>query len=166
MLEQKDGWLVVNVRDAQWVEHPLFGRRASFEGNRRFPQTGIRVVVLEPDQPACRYHRENAQEDFLVLSGRCTLLVNDEQRDLEAWDFVHCPPGVSHVFVGAGDGPCAILMIGHRPENHELFYPESELARRFGAETPTPTPDPRVAYADLDRPAPCEAPEWPPQESP
>ncbi|RMF73726.1 MAG: cupin domain-containing protein [Acidobacteria bacterium] len=161
MLEQNDGWFVVNLRDATWYAHPLFGRRAELEREGRFPQTGIRVVVLEPGQPACRYHRENAQEDFLVLSGRCTLLVNDEQRELSAWDFVHCPPGVTHVFVGAGDGPCALLMIGHRPGNHELFYPESEAARRFGAEAPEPTSDPRIAYADVPRPEPCEPPEWP-----
>ena len=24
----------------------------------------------------------------------------------------HCPAGVEHVFVGAGEGPCAVLMIG------------------------------------------------------
>ena len=74
----------------------------------------------------------------------------------------HCPAGVSHVFVGAGDGPCAILMIGHRPEKHDLFYPESELARKYGAESPESTPAPRVAYADVERPTPMDrSPEWP-----
>ncbi|MBD3867566.1 MAG: hypothetical protein IFK94_05525 [Acidobacteria bacterium] len=74
----------------------------------------------------------------------------------------HCPAGVSHVFVGAGDGPCAILMIGHHPEKHDLFYPESELARKYGAESPESTPDPRVAYADVERPTPMDrSPEWP-----
>ena len=162
MLEQRDGWFVVNVCDARWHSHPLFGKRAAFELHGRFPQTGIRLMLLEPGRPACRYHRENAQEDFLVLSGRCLLLVNGEQRELGPWDFVHCPPGVSHVFVGAGDGPCALLAIGHRPENHELYYPECELARPHGAEAPEPTPDPRVAYSDVERPAPCDPPDWPP----
>ncbi len=74
----------------------------------------------------------------------------------------HCPAGVSHVFVGAGDGPCAILMIGHHPEKHDLFYPESELARKYGAESPESTPAPRVAYADVERPTPMDrSPEWP-----
>ena len=80
---------------------------------------------------------------------------------MKAWDYVHCPPGVSHVFVGAGDGPCAILMIGHRPAGHELYYPESELARRYGAEAPQPTADPRVAYSDVAPRERIPAPDWP-----
>ena len=161
MLEEKSGWFVVNVREAGWVGHPEFGKRCLFETGRQFPHTGINIAVLEPGKPACRYHRENAQEDFLVLSGECLLLVNGEERQLKAWDFVHCPPGVSHVFIGAGDGPCAILMIGHRPAGHELYYPENGLARRHGAETPEPTPDPRVAYSDVAPRETIDAPEWP-----
>ncbi|MCB9870478.1 MAG: cupin domain-containing protein [Planctomycetes bacterium] len=161
MVEEQGGWYVVNIAQAKWSEHPLFGRRCILEHNTRFPQTGIGVAVLEPGKPACRYHRENAQEDFLVLSGECTLLVNGEERQLRAWDFVHCPPGVTHVFVGAGTGPCAILMIGHRPQGHALFYPESEAARRVGAEAPEPTPDPRVAYSDVPPRQEIPAPKWP-----
>ena len=162
MIEERDGWFVVNVNRARWLSNPAFGKRCSFETQgERFPEIGIGISVLEPGKPNCRYHREGAQEDFLVLSGECLLLVNGEGRRLKTWDFVHCPAGVNHVFVGAGDGPCAILMIGHRPENIELFYPASELARPHGAEAPEPTPDPRVAYSDVTRFEACEAPEWP-----
>jgi uncharacterized cupin superfamily protein len=160
-LEERGGWFVVNVRNAKWFGHPDFGKRCMFEMQRPFPQTGINLAVLEPGTPNCRYHREAAQEDFLVLSGECLLLVNGEEKRLKAWDFVHCPPGVSHVLVGAGDGPCAILMIGHRPTEHELFYPESELARRYGAESPEPTPDPKVAYSDVGPRQPIDTPPWP-----
>jgi len=162
MVEQRSGWSVVNVADARWVSHPTFGKRCILEGRARFPQTGVNITVLEPGRPNCRYHREEAQEDFLVLSGECLLLVNGEERKLRAWDFVHCPPGVSHVFVGQGEGPCAILMIGHRPEKESLYYPASEAARRFGAETPEPTADPRIAYGDVPRWADGEPPAWPP----
>ena len=161
MVEERGGFRIVNVREATWIAHPEFGLRCLFEGGEPFPQTGVNIAVIEPGQPACRYHREEAQEDFLVLSGECLLLVNGEERPLKAWDFVHCPPGVSHVFVGAGEGPCAILMIGHRPAEHSLYYPESELARRYGAETPEPTPEPRVAYSDVAPREPIEAPDWP-----
>lgn len=160
MVEEQSGWYVVNVQEARWAAHPMFGKRCIFE-KEPFPQTGIGIAVIEPGMPNCRYHREGAQEDFLVLSGECLLLVNGEERRLKAWDFVHCPPGVSHVFVGAGDGPCAILMIGHRPAQHDLFYPESELARHHGAESPEPTPDMRVAYADVPRREEIPAPDWP-----
>ena len=39
------------------------------------------------------HHRENAQEGFLVLSGECLLIVEEEERRLRAWDFFHCPGG-------------------------------------------------------------------------
>ena len=149
MIQEREGWFVVNVRDAQWKSSPAFGKHCQFEVRGPFPQTGILLAVLEPGKPNCRYHREEAQEDFLVLSGECLLLVNGEERKLEAWDFVHCPAGVSHVFVGAGNGPCLILMIGHRPQREQLFYPANDLARKYGAEAPEPTPDPHVAYSDV-----------------
>lgn len=37
------------------------------------------------------YHRENAQEGFLVVSGECLLIVEGEQRRLVAWDFFTVP---------------------------------------------------------------------------
>ena len=149
MIEQGGGWFVVNVRDARWVGSEAFGRRCIFEGQGRFPHTGVRLAVLEPGKPACRYHRENAQEDFLVLSGECSLLVNDEERRLRAWDYFHCPPGVSHVLRGGDSGPCLVVMIGHRPPDHRVFYPASDAARRWNAESPEPTPDRNVAYSDV-----------------
>jgi hypothetical protein len=33
---------------------------------------------------------------------------------------VHCPPWTQHIFVGAGDGPCAILMVGARTPPWEV----------------------------------------------
>jgi uncharacterized cupin superfamily protein len=139
---------VVNVRDAQWGTHDTFGSACRFEPEPgAFEQLGINIRVLEPGQPNCLYHRENLQEDFLVLSGECLLLVDGEERPLKAWDFVHMPPDVDHVFVGAGDGPCAILMVGARSEDEELFYPVAEVAQRHGASAEKDTPSPEEAYA-------------------
>lgn len=165
IVQEMEGWFVVNVADARWVESPDFGKRCVFEGQERFPSLGIGISVLEPGKPACRYHREEAQEDFLVLHGECRLLVNGEERMLKAWDFVHCPAGVTHVFIGAGDGPCAILMVGDRPENLRFHYPKHEIAARYGAESPEATGDPAVAYRDITRHADCDAPRWPLDES-
>ena len=142
-----EGWFVVNARDSVWWRNETFGWGTVFESEENgFKEFGINVQVLEPGQPNCLYHRENQQEDFLVLSGECLLLVEEEERPLKAWDFVHCPPGTNHVFVGAGDKPCAILMVGSRSRNEELVYPASELAQRHGAGAQEETPEPRVAY--------------------
>jgi quercetin dioxygenase-like cupin family protein len=162
MIEEREGWHVINVREARWYENAAFGMVASFEKpGEKFPETGVHLFVLEPGKPNCRYHREGAQEDFLVLAGECLLLVNGEERKLGTWDYVHCPAGVTHVFVGAGEGPCALLAIGHRPKDVPLFYPESELAKKYGAEAPEPTPDPKVAYSDVAQREEIDPPAWP-----
>ena len=140
-----DGWFVVNAREARWLDGP-FGAFTRFEGATPFAHVGINIGVLQPGQPSCMYHGENEQEDFLVLHGECVLLVEGEERRLQAWDFVHCPPWTEHVFVGAGDGPCAILAVGTR-SGGAVVYPVSELARRHGAGVEIETGEPDVAYA-------------------
>jgi uncharacterized cupin superfamily protein len=148
-----DGWFVVNVRDAEWWTSKTFGSGTVFESQDfPFPRLGINIAVLEPGQPNCLYHSESQQESFLVLAGECKLLVDGEQRPLKAWDFVHCPAGTEHVFVGASEEPCVILMAGERSDDEQLLYPVSELAARYGASAEETTPDPKQAYAPFERP--------------
>jgi uncharacterized cupin superfamily protein len=146
-----NGWFVRNVRDATWTVHPKFGARGSFEGAYGdFEEIGINIRVLDPGQPACLYHRESFQEDFLVLSGECLLLVEGEERLVKKWDF-HLPANAEHVFVGAGTTPCAILMVGVRGEKGDVFYPASEVAQRHGAAARADTDSPHDVYAPLGR---------------
>jgi uncharacterized cupin superfamily protein len=146
------GWFVVNVRDAEWRTSKTFGSGCVFESEKSwFTQLGFNLSVLQPGEPNCLYHTESQQEAFLVLSGECKLLVNGEERLLQPWDFFHCPAGTEHVFVGAGDGPCVILMTGARTEDEQLFYPASELAARYGASAEEDTHDPKQAYSPFER---------------
>src|SRR2546427_1477949 len=139
-----EGWFVVNAKESRWLEHEKFGSGTTFEGEPEFAQLGINIGVLEPGQPACMYHRESAQEDFLVLWGECLLLVEGEERRLKAWDFVHCPPWTDHVFVGAGDGTCGILAIGGRAQQ-AFANPTSDLPPATGRAVGKKTPDPKGA---------------------
>ena len=143
-----DGWFVVNVRDTAWVVHDAFGSGCVFENRDAggFPDLGINISVVQPGQPLCLYHEESAQEDFLILAGEALLLVNGEERPLQTWDFVHSPPGTKHIFLGAGDGPCVILMTGSRTADWRVHYPVSELAARYGAGAEAETSDPGQAY--------------------
>ena len=151
-----DGWFVVNVRDAQWIttdggEKRTTGSECPFESREHwFREFAIKIHVLAPGEPNGLYHSEQQQEAFLVLSGECRLLVEEEERILRAWDFFHCPPGTEHIFVGAGEGPCAVLMVGTRSEDEGLFYPVSELAARYGASAETATASPDDAYAAFE----------------
>ncbi len=119
----------------------------SFETEEHaFPQLGFALHVLEPGVPAGLYHAESQQEAFLVLSGVCRLLVEG----LGPWDFFHGRAGTEHMFVGARDGPCVILMTGTRSNDMEVSYPVSKLAARYGASVDEETFDPDVAYARFE----------------
>jgi uncharacterized cupin superfamily protein len=142
----KNGWFFVHVADATWIRSSKHGIVCDFEGDNPFPQVGINIHVVQPGQPACLYHREDAQENFFILSGECLLLVEEEEHSLKAGHFVHCPPGTNHVFVGAGEEPCAILMVGHRSPDVRLCYPVSGLAAKYGASVEQETTNPREAY--------------------
>ena len=152
LVPRGEGWFVVNALEAPWRHYERFGSACVFEGDVRFPEVGVNIQLLSPGEPNSMYHGENAQEDFLVLSGECLLLVEGDERPLRQWDFVHCPAWTEHVFVGAGDGPCAILMIGARPANEELLYPVVEIALKHGAGVTKETRSAQEAYAPFTRP--------------
>jgi uncharacterized cupin superfamily protein len=152
LVPKGEGWFVLNAKEARWLEHETFGSGTVFEGDPKFSELGINISVLAPGQPLCMYHREDAQEDFLVLFGDCLLLVEGEERPLKAWDLVHCPPWTDHVIVGAGDGPCGILAVGSRARD-DIVYPVADVATRHGAGVEKETPDPKEAYAPFERPA-------------
>ncbi|HVU78920.1 MAG TPA: cupin domain-containing protein [Gaiellaceae bacterium] len=145
-----EGWFVVNARDAAWLRHEAFGERCVFECNgavararedvevQLFPQLGITLAVFQPGQPSTLYHAEPRQEDFLVLSGSCAAVIDGERRELRAWDFVHCPAGTPHSFVGAGDGPCVMVAVGARTGERGVRYFPTPLAASVDEETDSP----------------------------
>ena len=143
-----DKAFILNVAAAPALSHPRRATLIDFEDDEApWPDTGVNIQVLQPGQPNCRYHLEPVQEDFLVLHGECLVILDGEERRLRQWDFVHCPAGTPHVFVGAGDGPCAVLMIGSRRED-AARYVVSDVAAKYDASVTEPTDDPAQAYAD------------------
>ena len=149
---------MVNAREVPWFESDGCGFYATFEPeDARFDQVGLGLGILRPGEPSALYHGEDAQEDFLVLSGECLLLIEGEERRLRAWDFVHCPPWTEHIFVWQAMGPCLILGVGARRTGRGIRYPVNELALRYGAGVEEETTDPKVAYARFgdDEPVVC-----------
>jgi quercetin dioxygenase-like cupin family protein len=141
-----EGWFVANARDVTWVTSDERGQDTDFEGRQQWTQLGFRIQVLGPGQRSM-YHRELGQEDFLVVSGKCIAIIEGKEHHLKAWDFVHCPPWTEHAFVGAGDGPCAIVMAGNRAGGFDVVYPVNEVAAKHGASVEEEASDPDAAYA-------------------
>ena len=146
-----EGWFVVNAREARWKDEGALGSYCNFEGKRRFPHFGINVSVLEPGERVGMYHREKAQEAFLVLSGECTLIVEGTERQLVAWDFFYCPPETEHIIVAAAEQSAILLAVGARGRSVAggLVYTVCKAAARYGASVVRETTDPAVAYAKV-----------------
>jgi quercetin dioxygenase-like cupin family protein len=123
-----DSWWVRNVRDLEWTENDM-GSYCLLAAD----ELAINLNVLGPGQPMALYHHEPHQEGFLVLRGECDLVVEGESRRLHEWDYFHCPPGVAHVVVGAGEEPALVVAVGSRVGGGSATYPND--------------PDPRAAYA-------------------
>jgi uncharacterized cupin superfamily protein len=154
-----EGWFVVNAHEAAWLANDAFGDKCVFEADKpvvrnrpeldvlRFADVGVALRVLHPGQPSGLYHAESNQEDFVVLAGECLLIVEGRERRLGAWDFVHCPPHTAHVFVGSGQEPCVVLMVGRRNPGRQIVYPVDEAARHHGASVESETASAAEAYA-------------------
>jgi uncharacterized cupin superfamily protein len=146
------GWFVLNARDARWFDRGERGLVCYFEGEgeAEFPQVGFNLFVLGPGHPMSMYHWEADQEDFLVLQGEALLIAEGEERPLRQWDFVHCPAGMSHVIVGAGDRPCIVVAVGAREHQQGPDwggYPVDDTARRHNAGVDEETNEAEKAYA-------------------
>jgi uncharacterized cupin superfamily protein len=157
-----EGWFVVGARDARWIERPGRGHVLPLTGwsdeeaSRYFPQLGLGIVRLAPDEPIGMYHWENDQEDFLILAGEALLIIEGQERPLRQWDFVHCPPRAAHMIVGAGDGPCLVLAVGAREHQAGEWggYPVADEALARGVGVTSETDDADEAYARFPAPSP------------
>src|SRR5512133_3617241 len=142
-----DGWFILNLSEIGWETLPGGGTWCVFESPAARSQTlGIGVHILEKGETPGFYHEENQQEGFLVLSGECIAIVEGEERRMGPWDYLHCPPGTCHITIGAGDKPCAILMVGTRSPDETTLYPVDEVAAKYSAAVEEETDSAEVAY--------------------
>jgi uncharacterized cupin superfamily protein len=137
-----DGWYVLNLADMAWATVPPFGIAQDF-----FP--GVHIHVLQPGECNGYYHAEDAQEGFLVLSGECIAIIENEERRLRRWDYFHSPPWTEHITIGAGEQPCAILMFGSPDPSRKVSWIANEEAAKHGASVAKTTSNGSEVYPDL-----------------
>jgi uncharacterized cupin superfamily protein len=153
-----DGWFILNVADIAWAAVEGGGTWCALSADS--PLLGIGIHILWPGQAPGMYHRESNEEGFLVLSGECIAIVEGEERRMGPWDYLRCPPGTAHITVGAGDAPCAILMVGTRAPDRKIEYLPEPAAARHGFSVAQATESPREAYAERAPIVPARSP-WP-----
>ena len=156
-----DGWFIMNLRDMAWAKVAGGGTWAAWETRETASKTlGWGVHILWPGDAPGYYHRESQQEGFLVLSGECIAIVEGEEHRMGPGDVLHSPPGTGHITVGAGAGPCALVMVGTRSPDNEIEYLVDAAAAKYGHSVEQPTDSPREAYKDRPPIEPARSP-WP-----
>jgi mannose-6-phosphate isomerase-like protein (cupin superfamily) len=150
------GWFVLNARDARWFDKPGQGHSVpltghdEYEAETFFPMLGLAIRVVGPGEPTGTYHWETEQEDFLVLAGEGLVIIEGDERPLRQWDFVHCPPGAKHAFVGAGDAPFVLLCASSRRFQKDGpwgYYCADATAAKYNAASPEDTQNGEIADA-------------------
>jgi uncharacterized cupin superfamily protein len=155
------GWFIENIADLRWQTVPGGGTWCAFETpESSSPTLGVGVHILYPGDTPGYYHAESNQEGFLVLSGECIAIVEGEEHRMRAWDYLHCPPGTAHITIGAGDEPCALLMVGTRSRDTTVRYLVDPAAAKHGAAVETESSSPREVYKDRPPIVPATSP-WP-----
>ena len=154
------GWFVVNARDGRWLHNDMRAVcRFGGEGAAHFDDLGIGLYWIQPGKPMSLYHHEAGQEDFLILRGRCIVIVEGEERPVGPWDLFHCPPRTAHTIVNAGAEPALILAVGARKGKGSARYPFEPVAARRGAGVPDASTPATETYAGFGKPVAGPAPE-------
>jgi hypothetical protein len=96
---------IVNVADAQATARPARAIAIDFESaDTPWPDTGVNIMIMQPRPAELPLPPRAGPRGLLVLHGECRAIVDSEERPMRQWDLLHCPAGIDHVFVGAGDG--------------------------------------------------------------
>ena len=104
------------------------------------------------------YHAEEAQEDFLVLSGECLLIV--EGRSGSSVPGTSCTAHRGPSTCSSGPARSRAFAGGRRArKGRGLRYPVNETALEHGAGVEEETSDPSVAYARFAEDKPISCPE-------
>jgi mannose-6-phosphate isomerase-like protein (cupin superfamily) len=153
LVPASEGWFVMSALDGHWFVTPGKGTGIpltgcdEYEAETFFPMLGMAIRIVPAGEPSTTYHWETEQEDFLVLDGEGLLIVEGQERPVRKWDFVHCPPGTRHAFVG---GPLVLLCASSRQFQKDGpwgYYCADETAAKYNAASPEDTQDGSVAYA-------------------
>ncbi|WP_039058366.1 cupin domain-containing protein [Enterobacter sp. Bisph1] len=118
-----------------FVRPPLYeSLGASLTKGTQARKLGASIDILPPGKRACPFHLHHAQEEmFIVLDGRGTLRIGDEERPIEAGDVICVPPGKAwpHQIINTSDQPLRYISISTMESPEICEYPDANkfLAR-------------------------------------
>jgi hypothetical protein len=153
------------ARNRRLVRRQRSGRRVADVGERRADAVRRGLLVREGGEPVCTARHPApcpspgraerplphgvAAEGISRAVGGVQIARRGRGPPAAAVGLLPLSGRTEHVFVGAGDGPCAILMAGARWGDWNVRYRVSELAARYGASVQEESNSPREAYTSM-----------------
>jgi mannose-6-phosphate isomerase-like protein (cupin superfamily) len=103
---------------------------------------GLNQIVLRPGQRG-RIHRHERQEEvYLVLEGRLTLVVEQEQMELGEGELIRVAPHLRRQMINRGPGRLVLIALGgdgeHRGRDGEAFASWEDTSGASPQEVPLP----------------------------
>jgi len=92
---------------------------------------GVNLTTLQPAARSALHHAHSKQDEFVyVLEGWLTLVLGDEEFELEAGDCVGFPAGTgtAHHLVNRSGSAAAFLEVGDRTTGDSVVYPDDDIA--------------------------------------
>lgn len=123
------------VEMEHFVRPPLYESLcASLTKGTAASKLGASIDTLPPGKRGCPFHLHHAQEEmFIVLNGRGTLRIGNEERAIEEGDVICIPPGKAwpHQIINTSDQPLRYLSISTMESPEICEYPDADkfLAR-------------------------------------
>lgn len=124
-------YTIANLRDSQDMA-PKFGYDAVQEARFAWrdlgaEQTGLALMRVKPGQRQGFAHRhENAEEVYVILSGRGRIKLDDEVREVGPLDAIRIAPGVARA-LEADDEGLEYLAFGPHHEGDGELVPAEEF---------------------------------------
>ncbi|MFE8071890.1 cupin domain-containing protein [Marinobacteraceae bacterium S3BR75-40.1] len=98
---------------------------------------GYRYVELPPGKRGWPYHRHHSNEEmFVILEGRGTARIEDEEITIAAGCIVSALVGQAHQIINTGEQPLRYLAISTMVEPDIIEYPDSGKFVAFAGSAP------------------------------
>ena len=96
------GWFVLSLIGARGFATDGHGAFCPFERPARARRLRPRRARAAARRAVGALPPRGRAGGLLVLAGECIAVVEEQERTLRAWDYLHCPAGTAHAMLGAG----------------------------------------------------------------
>ncbi len=147
-----DGWFIRNLGELAWETVPGFGVWRDLG-------VGLHVHVLQPGEAPGYYHAEEAGRGSSCSAASASPSSRARSGGCAGGTTCTPRPAPTHITVGSGDEPCAILMFGSPDPSRKVEWIADETAARPRGERRADDRPGDEAYGERPEPVRARSPQ-------